>query len=177
MRKPLTGPVAALVVLAIAGCGNSENGRLAEMAERNLERQAAQEARNAELQREVAEGTKLLVEADAMARKEIIGLHRDVQFERTEIGKQRDQLESDRREIAAARNRDPIVSESIKVVGLILACAVPLLIALQVLRRRDEPDEHTAMAEILLNDLTSETPQLFRIPDQSVVDVASETPR
>jgi hypothetical protein len=69
------------------------------------------------------------------------------------------------------------VSESIKAVGLILACIVPLLIALQILRRSDEPDEHAAMAEILLNDLTSETPQLFRIPDRSVVDTASDTPR
>jgi fructose-specific phosphotransferase system component IIB len=112
MLRPLTGLVVAVVVLAIAGCGSDENRRLAQMAERTLERQAAQEARNAELHREVAEGTKRLVEADALARKEIVELHRDVQVERTEFGKQRDQLEADRRDIAAARNRDPIVTRS-----------------------------------------------------------------
>lgn len=155
--------VTALVVLAAGGCTNDENIRLAEMAERNLERQDAQDARNTELQREVAEGTRRLVEADAAAREGIVELHRDVQAERSELGRQRDQLETERREIASDRIHTPIIAEAIKAFGLLLACMVPLLIALQVLRRADDSADNAAIAELLLSDLSDEKPNLIRL--------------
>ena len=166
MPKPLVVLVVAALVLAVTGCKDDENKRLAEQAERNLERQAAQELRNAELHREVAEGTKRLVEADALARQEIVKLHRDVQSERTVIGKQRDQLESDRREFAAANKRAPIIAESIKAVGLLFACVIPLLIALQILRLSESTGGDTAAAELLIDDLVSSDPTLISVRDQ-----------
>ena len=96
MPKLKTVLVVAIVTLAAGGCRDDENRRLAEMAERNLERQAQQEIRNTELQRQIAEGTQRLVESDAAAREDIIGLHRAVQSERSELGRQRDLLEYDR---------------------------------------------------------------------------------
>jgi hypothetical protein len=177
MQKTKTIVAVAVATLVIAGCGNDESERLAEMAERNLERQAAQQARNAELQSHVAEGTKRLVESDSAARKTIVQLHRDVQSERFALGQQRDSLEAERREIAATRNRDPIISESIKAVGLVVACLVPLLIAFQILRRSDEPDENAAVTELLLSDLTSASPRILHIHDQSATDARHVTPR
>lgn len=177
MPKQIAVMVVAVAALGIAGCRDGENKRLAEQAERNLERQSQQELRNAELHRQVAEGTKRLVEADAAARKEIFGLHRDVQDQGFQIGRQRDALEADRREIASARNRDPIIAEAIKAVGLIAACLVLLLIALQILRRSDEPDENAAVAEILLSDLSSETPRLIQICDPSTANTGLKIPR
>ena len=155
----------ASLILAASGCRDDENRRLAEMAERNLERQAQQERRNTELQHQVAEGTKRLVQADAAARETIAEFHRDVQAERQALGEQRDRLEDERRQIATARNREPIIAESIKAIGLLLACMVPLLIALQILRRGDTPDESAAVAEILLSDVVADRPAIVRLAD------------
>lgn len=73
------------------------------------------------------------MEADAAARETIAEIHRDVQEERQALGAQRDRMEDEHRQIAATRNRDPIIAESIKAIGLLAACLVPLLIALQIL--------------------------------------------
>lgn len=155
----------AILVLVAIGCRDDENKRLAEMAERNLERQTQQQIRNTELQHQVAEGTKRLVEADAAARETIAEIHRDVQAERQILGAQRDRLEDERRQIAASRIREPILAESIKAIGLLIACLVPLLIALQILRRSETPDESAAVAELLLSDMVADRPTLVRIVD------------
>lgn len=157
--------LAAILVLNASGCRDNENKRLAEMAERNLERQAQQETRNTELQHQVAEGTKRLVEADASARETIVDIHRDVQAERQGLGAQRDRMEDERRQIAETRNRESIIAESIKAIGLLIACLVPLLIALQILRRSDTPDESAAVAELLLSDMVADRPTIVRIID------------
>ncbi|QDV55345.1 hypothetical protein [Rosistilla oblonga] len=166
--------IVAILALGAIGCRNDENKRLAEMAERNIERQAQQEVRNTALQHQVAEGTKRLVEADAAARKTIAEIHRDVQTERQTLGAQRDQLENERRQIAAARNRAPIVAEAITAIGLLAACLVPLLIALQILRRSDSPDESGTVAELLLNDIVAEQPAIVRIVDAGPKESPSE---
>ena len=153
------------LVLAASGCRDDENKRLAEMAERNLERQSQQEIRNTELQHQVAEGTKRLVEADAAAHETFAEIHRDVQAERQSLGAQRDRLEDERRQIAASRNREPVIAESIKAIGLLIACLVPLLIALQILRRSDTPDESAAVAELLLSDMVADRPTFVRMID------------
>ncbi len=167
MPKPITVLVVTVVALVIAGCRDDENKRLAAQAEKNLERQAAQELRNADLHREVAEGTKRLVAADAAAREDMVGLHRDFQAERSELDKQRDQLEVERREVAAARSRNPLIAEAIKAVGLMIACAAPLLIAWQVLRRSDRGDEHAAIVELLLEETRLSSPQRIPLHDHS----------
>ena len=61
-RLIATSLIATLIVTAI-GCDEDE--RLAEMAERHSARQAEQNRQMADLQKEVAEGTRQLVEADA----------------------------------------------------------------------------------------------------------------
>ncbi len=177
MPKQMMVLIVTVVVLVIVGCRGDENKRLADQAEKNLERQAAQELRNADLHREVAEGTKRLVESDAAAREDIIGLHRDVQSERSELGRQRDLLELDRRDVANSKNRVPVIAEAIKAVGLMIACAVPLLIAWQVLRRSDQGDENAAIAELLLEEISSPIPKLITIRDHADRDRSKEPPR
>ncbi|TWU32784.1 hypothetical protein Q31b_57940 [Novipirellula aureliae] len=175
MGKTIMVISVAILVLALGGCRDDENKRLAEMAERNLERQAQQEIRNTELQHQVAEGTKLLVEADAAARGTIVEIHRDVQAERQTIGAQRDRLEDERRQIAATRIRDPIIAESIKAIGLLAACLVPLLIALQILRRSDTTAESEAVAEFLLSDMVADRPTIVRIIDATPKESHGDT--
>jgi hypothetical protein len=56
-----------------------------------------------------------------------------------------------------------------------LACAVPLLIAWQVLRRSDAGDENAAMAELLVEELSS--PNLILPHARSVSAELDKTPR
>jgi len=162
------------VISIVSGCQSNENQRLAEMAERQLDRQAEQNQRMADLQEEVAEGSKRLVEADAEARREMIGLHHDLQSERHTVGEQRDALEADRKQLATQRHRDPIIAESIRQIGLLLCCGLPLVICLLLLRRPIEPSSDQEIAELLIADLVSAQPQLLRGPDDSRPRLAQE---
>ncbi|MBD3674531.1 MAG: hypothetical protein HUJ26_13495 [Planctomycetaceae bacterium] len=163
-----------VVIAIVSGCQSNENQRLAEMAERQLDRQAEQNQRMADLQEEVAEGSKRLVEADAEARREMIGLHHDLQTERQTVGQQRDHLEQDRRELAAQRHRDPIIAETIQQIGLLIACGLPLLICLMLLRQPVEPSGDREIAELLIADLVSAQPQLLQGPDDSAPRLSQE---
>ncbi len=147
-------------ILALTALGCDKNKRLAEQAERHAARQAEQNVRMAEAQREVAEGSRRLVEADAEARKEMVALQREVQTERVDMGRQRDLLESDRRQIAEQRYTDPIIADAITQVGLLLACVLPLLVCWQLLRGPTEPADESAVAELLLQDMVAEHPIL-----------------
>ena len=160
--KSMTVMVIAMLMLANVGC--DENKRLAEQAERHAARQAEQNVRVAEMQRAVAEGAKQLVEADAKARTEIVELQKGVQTERVEIGRQRDLLEVERREIAADRYIEPLIAAAITQAGILIACVLPLLICWHLLRHPIEPADDGAVAELLLQDIVSESPLLLATP-------------
>lgn len=164
-RKLVLIPIVAALMLTAIGCDEEENKRLAEMAERHLERQAEQNRQVTELQREVAEGSRRLVEADAQARQEMVALQREVQAERSEVGRQRDLLEGERRDLAAKRRLDPIVAAAITNIGLLLACLLPLVLCWYLLQRRVEPADDQAVAEVLLEDLVSDRPLLLPLTD------------
>lgn len=166
-RTLLVIPIAAILMLTAIGCDENENKRLAEMAERHLDRQSEQNQRMSELQREVAEGSRRLVEADAKARKEMVALQREVQAERSEVGHQRDAMEDERRSLAATRRTDPIIATAITNIGLLAACLLPLVICWYLLHRRIDPADDQAVAEVLLEDLMTDTPLLLpRMEDQ-----------
>lgn len=166
--KSMTVTAIAMLILANAGC--DENKRLAEQAERHAARQAEQNVRVAEMQRSVAEGAKQLVEADAKARAEIVKLQKGVQAERAEIGRQRDLLEVERREIATDRYLEPLIAAAITQIGLLVACLLPLVICWHLLRRPIEPADDGAVAELLLQDMFSESPLLFAVPPTVAIE-------
>ena len=106
-------------------------------------------------------------------------MQHDLQTAQAEIGRQRDQLEEDRREIATQRQRDPIVAAAILDIGIVLACLLPLALCVYVLRvacRAGESD--SAVAELLVQELVASKPRLSlpgrsslpAIEDQAVVD-------
>ena len=159
--KILFIPIAVMLILTVIGCSDNENTRLAEMAERNLDRQAEQNRQMSDLHQEVAEGSRRLVEADAQARKEMVTLQREAQAERSEIGRQRDTLEHERRDLAAQRRLDPIIAAAIMNIGLLLACLLPLILCWQLLSRRPDPANDSAIVEVLLEDLVTDKPLLL----------------
>ena len=169
--------VAAVILLAtIAGCGRSPDERLAEMAQQTVAEQGRQNDRMAdqsqavvEESHQLAEAAKELVEHDAEARRELIAAQTELTSQLNEqqsaIYSGHEQLEQDRRLIAEQRHRDPIVAAVIQNSGLVIACLLPLLVAVFVIRQMQsqEPD-HAAVAELLTLELTSEQPHLLPGP-------------
>jgi len=69
------------ILILIGGCDD----RVTQISREAADRQAQQNTAMAELSKEVASGTQRLVGADAQARKEIVGVHRDLQAERMRL--------------------------------------------------------------------------------------------
>ena len=149
------------LMLTASGCDEDKHKRLAEMAERHLERQAEQNRQVTKLQHEVMEGGRHLVEADAQARHELVALQRELQAERSDVGKQRDLLERARSDLAAQRRLDPIIASAITNVALLLVCLWPLALCWRLLNRRLEIADDSAIAEVLLEDLVRDQPLLL----------------
>ncbi|MCY2990746.1 MAG: hypothetical protein NTY19_23135 [Planctomycetota bacterium] len=135
---------------------------MAEVAREAAQRQAEQNKQMAQLQGQVAEGSRQLVEAEAKARADMMALQRDLQHSQSEVGRQRDQLEAERRQIAAERYWDGIVGNSITAAATLFACILPLLLCWAVLRR-PSPDHEAdvALAEFLTQELVSDHPTLL----------------
>jgi hypothetical protein len=164
MNKSCCVACFCLLCLAIAGC-DDEDKRVAQTATEAAQRQAEQNKVMAQLQGQVAEGSKRLVEADAQARAELTVLQHDLQQSQTELGHQRDQLEADRRGLADQRGRDPIIAAAIMAAVTILACLLPLLLCIYVLRSlRGSAETEAAVAEVLLEELAGEKPALLPPP-------------
>jgi hypothetical protein len=76
-----------------------------------------------------------------------------------------DQLEQNRREIARERHRDPIIAAVIQNFGLIVACLLPLLVAVLVmLQMQSQEPDHAVVAEMLVLELTADEPRLLPGP-------------
>jgi hypothetical protein len=166
----------ALLTLGVAGCGNAPDGRLAQFAQQSMAEQRQQNNRLADQSEAVvaeshqlAEAAKELVTRDAQARRELIAAQSEMTSQLNEqqsaFRTGHDRLEQDRREIAAQRHRDPIIAAVIQNCGLAIACLLPLLVAVLVIRQMQsqEPD-HAAVAELLTLELTSDEPRLLLKP-------------
>jgi hypothetical protein len=113
-------------------------------------------------QAQVAEASRELVQADAKTRGEIVALQRDLQVGQADLGRQRDQLENDRRQYADQRNRDPILANTILNVGTILACLLPLVLCIVLaLGLRDHSQTDSTLSEILVEEIAGEKPLLL----------------
>ena len=144
--------VLLLILMApiLSGCRKDENERIVKITQQHEVRQAEQNQRSAELQREVS----------AM-QKEVATIQREVQSERAEIGRQRDVLETERRQIASSRRSDSLSAAAINSIGLILACLLPLGLALLLLIRPADPADDQAVVSVMLEDMVAERPLLF----------------
>jgi hypothetical protein len=120
----------------------------------------------------LTEAAQALVEKDAVARRELIQaqhqFHSGVATERASVDRQREAMETERRELATQRQRDPIIAEAVQGLGIPLACLMPLVICLYVLRHLGtDSNDHEALSELLVCELTSERP-LFLPPPSGI---------
>ena len=155
-RRAQTTVLLAMALMFQTGC-QTESERIATLSQEHTRRQAEQSLRMVELQAHVTAGSQALVEADASARGEIIGLQRDIQSERAEIDQQRDKLEVERKQLANERRRAPVISAAITSIGLLLACLLPLLVCLTLLSNRGDPVDDQAVWQVLLDETASDT--------------------
>ncbi|MDA9859190.1 hypothetical protein N9D23_13805 [Rubripirellula sp.] len=177
--RSVTILVAVLFLATIAGCGRSPDERLAEFAQQSMAEQRKQNDRIAdqsqavvEESHQLAEAAKELVERDAEARRELIAAQQELTTQLNEqqstIYTGHDQLEQDRREIAEQRHRDPIVAAVIQNFGLVIACLLPLIVAVYVIRQmQSQGPDHAAVAELLTLELTSDEPLLLPGPGRT----------
>lgn len=170
-----------LLLLTVIGCSDTpdmRDQRLAEFAQQTVKEQARQNDRMADQSQaivkeshELAEAAKELVEKDAEARRELIAAQQEltsqVNDQQATVDAGREQLEQDRREIAEQRHRDPIVAAAIQNTGLVMACLLPLIVAVYVIRQmQSQGPDHAAVAEMLVLEVTSDEPRLLPGPQR-----------
>ena len=137
--------VLGMVMLSsLSGC--SEDPRLIDMAQRSIETQRQQNewiARQSQAvvdeSAKLAETAKTLVEQEAKARADILAAQRELQTQATVI-------EDERRELMDLRIREPVIAESLKLIGGTLLCCLPL--ALVGLLLWPQPTESEAVAQL-----------------------------
>lgn len=166
MRKNTISTAAAalwswMLVMTI-GCGEND-GRLARMAAEAARQQAAQNEEMARLNREVASGTKQLVEGDAKARQELIAAQRDLQRQQEQVGAQRDALETERKTWARQRRTESVYAPILSTLGMTLLALLPLVLCWYLLQGLGRTDDEQ-IGEILIADIVSEEPQLLPAP-------------
>ena len=106
ITRHLSATPLLLLTATLVGCGTPDE-RLVEMSERSLARQAEQNQLVAKQSTEVAQVTHQLIEADAKSRQELITaqtrLQQDMQSERRSLDRQHQDLETERKQLAAQR--------------------------------------------------------------------------
>ena len=150
-------------LLAMIGC-SEEATRIAREA---ANRQAQQNTSMAELNKEVASGSRRLVDADAQARKDIVGVHHDLQLERGRLDSSWSTLESERKQLAADRRTEsflvsvaPLIGGSLLVVVFLGFCWWMLVAS------TSDPQVDARLSHLLVAEL---------LPDQSTLSLSDES--
>jgi len=100
-----------------------------------------------------------------------LGLQQDLQSERSEVGHQRDLLETDRREFDERERSEPVLAAVISSSVLLVCCLLPLVVVAVLLwPRPPEPDAET-VCDIILDDVVtnmtsseSDSPRIAKSP-------------
>ena len=160
-----------MTLVVTLGCDD----RATQIAREAADRQAQQNTEMARLNKEVAAGSHELVEADARARKEIVGVHRDLQAERERLASSWDNLEYERQQIARDRRTESALSAGAQIAGAVIVTALLFGFCWYVLiavRRNSDTDAR--LNELLVEELLADEPltlsaekQRASLPDRS----------
>ena len=163
MKRILPAIVTSVLMILIAGCDS--NQRVAQVATEAADRQARQNEQMVRVTDQVAEGSRKLVEADAIARKEIVVVHRDLQAERATLGNQWNNLEAERQQIAQDRQTvSMLVPVAQAVGGLLLATVVVGFCWSLIHGLRKTNANDSELKELLLREFASDQPSLLPAP-------------
>jgi hypothetical protein len=154
-----------VIVSLISGC----NDPATQIAREAANRQAQQNTAMADLNKEVARGTHQLVEADAKARKEIVGVHHELQVERTRLDTRWTALEQERKAIATQRRTESMLVPVIRAGGLTTMVIVLLGFCwYAIITCRNSNDGDAGLNELLICELLpDETSRLVSGPNET----------
>ncbi len=171
MTKTQSRTTTALLLLIplmiLTGCRNEVDDRVLDFAQSTVEQQSQQT-------QQLTEATQRLIEGDAKARAEVLALQqllvehdsdgrRELVALQASLDQQRAGLEQERRFLAAERVRAPLVAAALTDVALMLACALPLIVAICALRVASrESFDISSMNEFLVGELCE--PSLGLLP-------------
>lgn len=170
----------ASILILMVGC--SSDSRLGDLAQQVTHEQAAQNQRVAESTQRIAQGSQQLVEADAKARRELIGMQNALRQDQAELAKQRDALEVARAEVAADRLTDSQTANSIIAIGVLFAAVAPLVLAAISLvglwREPTREEEGNVLIEELARELVADStctlPRLGHDPTGKLPSTAAD---
>jgi hypothetical protein len=177
--KILGTMIVLLAALMIASGCSDENARVAQVAQEAAQRQAEQNQEMSHLNREVAEGTKRLVEGQADA-------NQHWQTMQQNIHQQQDQLEAERRQQADSRQRDSLLAPVLWSLGVLLVCCLPLLLCWQLLTGLAKETHEATITQLLLDEMTCPSGIMIQPvgcqpkldgPHSSTVEGAAQPPR
>jgi hypothetical protein len=155
-----------LLAAGTSGCDE----RATQIAREAADRQAQQNTAMAELNREVASGTHRLVEADAQARQGFVGVHRDLQAERSRLDTGWTNLEQERKQLASQRRVESMLVPATTLVGgalvvlLLLGFAWYALVATHASDDTSGPLQEFLLTELALPDRPALDDQSIRVP-------------
>lgn len=150
--------IALVVLLAatIPGC-DEEDPRVVQVARESLARQAEQNLQMARQSEHVAKASQQLVAAQQT-------LQTEAQQERQSLDRQFAALEAERKAIAAARYWDPLLAGALTWSATLLACLVPLALTGYLIHASYNGPHTSDLSELLVTELTSDTPALSDRP-------------
>ncbi len=157
--RTITRWTSSVVILlsTVFGCGDTDN-RLVELSERSMARQAEQNKQMAVQSKEVAKATRQLVEADSQSRQEMIkaqaNLEGELHKERASLDRQHESLQEQRQQLAVEQRRDPIVAEALVYTAALLACLLPLLLCLFIVKAVVRDTTGGELEGLLIQELT-----------------------
>jgi hypothetical protein len=160
VNETATWLIAAVTLVFLVGC--SPDDRVTQVALQTSAQQAEQNQELAHLNREVAEGTRRLVESRGNADQQLLEQQRDVQSGL-------DRLEAERRAITADRNRESLLATALITGGALAACSLPLILCCYLLHRLGPATIDAELSQLLVE-------QLARLPQASCENQAGDRP-
>jgi hypothetical protein len=137
------GLLLCLLMCLARGCGSDD--------ERLVRATQDADVRQAEQNRELAQ----LVADQQSVQKGIENQHQ-------RLDEQRSALDDERRSIAAARVRDPIIANALLGAVILAACLLPLVLAFFAMRRAHSSEsDDAALSELLVHELVADQPLLL----------------
>lgn len=161
--------VGLLILWSLSGC--REDPRLIQMAQQSVETQRQQNewiARQSQAvvveSAKLAETAKALVEQEAQARADILAAQCELQSQATVI-------ENERRELMELRIREPVIAESLKLIGGTFLCCLPLaLVGLLVWRQPTESEVDAQLNHLLIREISGTSSLLLGGAKQKLLE-------
>ncbi len=160
----ITVVVVVTSLAALSGNGHEADARTAAFWQNSIEKHLELSHQVLKHNQDIAATAKQLVEADAQARKEFIRLQEKIQDERGALVKMYEALETEKRQIAMERQRDPIIAAAMTEMAFLLAVCISLVFCWVLLYRMSADSDEALVRDLLLQDLTARRSRILPPP-------------